>query len=342
MTIMKEKIDLLRSEAVELIDRCSSPEDLESLRIRYLGRKGELSILLRSLGTLPADQRPVVGQAVNSLKEDFQRRLDSRRRSFEAKQEQQDLFSQTVDVTLPGVPHPRGRRHPVSLTMSSIADIFTGLGFAVAEGPEVETDYYNFAALNFPADHPAKDMQATLYITDDLLLRTHTSPVQIRVMERQRPPVRCIMPGRVYRCDSDVSHSPMFHQVEGLLVDEGVSFGDLKGVLGFFVQRMFGSATQLRFRPSFFPFTEPSAEIDISCVICSGKGCRVCKETGWVEILGAGMVHPAVLRGVGYDAERYTGYAFGMGVERIAMLRYRIDDIRLFFENDVRFLEQFS
>jgi len=339
---MKEKIDLLRSEAVELIDRCSSPEDLESLRIRYLGRKGELSILLRSLGTLPADQRPVVGQAVNSLKEDFQRRLDSRRRSFEAKQEQQDLFSQTVDVTLPGVPHPRGRRHPVSLTMSSIADIFTGLGFAVAEGPEVETDYYNFAALNFPADHPAKDMQATLYITDDLLLRTHTSPVQIRVMERQRPPVRCIMPGRVYRCDSDVSHSPMFHQVEGLLVDEGVSFGDLKGVLGFFVQRMFGSATQLRFRPSFFPFTEPSAEIDISCVICSGKGCRVCKETGWVEILGAGMVHPAVLRGVGYDAERYTGYAFGMGVERIAMLRYRIDDIRLFFENDVRFLEQFS
>ncbi|MCX6356036.1 MAG: phenylalanine--tRNA ligase subunit alpha [Candidatus Aureabacteria bacterium] len=339
---MKEKIDLLRRETVELIDRCSSPEDIESLRIRYLGRKGELSIILRSLGALPSDQRRVVGQAVNSLKEDFQRRLDSRRSSLEAKQEQQVLFSQTADVTLPGVPHMRGRRHPISLTMSCIADIFTGLGFVVAEGPEVETDYYNFAALNFPADHPAKDMQATLYITDDLLLRTHTSPVQIRVMERQRPPVRCIMPGRVYRCDSDVSHSPMFHQVEGLLVDEGVSFGDLKGILGFFVQRMFGSATRLRFRPSFFPFTEPSAEIDISCVICSGKGCRVCKETGWVEILGAGMVHPAVLRGVGYDAERYTGYAFGMGVERIAMLRYRIDDIRLFFENDVRFLEQFS
>lgn len=339
---MKAEIDALRLDLMGQIENATSLETLESLRVKYLGRKGELTALLRGLSALPPDERPAVGQEVNSLKAELQEKLDARRQSLGQRAEQEELARESVDVTLPGVPLARGARHPVSLVMSRITAIFTGLGFVIEEGPEAETDYYNFSSLNFPPDHPARDMQASLYISDDLLLRTHTSPVQIRVMERQKPPVRCIMPGRVYRCDSDISHSPMFHQVEGLLVEEGVSFADLKGVLGFFVARMFGSGTRLRFRPSFFPFTEPSAEIDISCVMCAGKGCRVCKETGWVEILGAGMVHPAVFEAVGYDPERYTGYAFGMGVERIAMLKYRIDDIRLFFENDVRFLQQFD
>jgi phenylalanyl-tRNA synthetase alpha chain len=339
---MRDNIESLRTEACGLIEECSSLELLDTLRVRFLGRKGELTAMLRGLVALPAEQRPVIGQEINNLKADIQARIDARRIFLRRKEEQQEFARETIDVTLPGVPHIRGARHPVSLVMSRLTDIFTGLGFVVEEGPEAETDYYNFGALNFPPEHPAKDMQATLYVTDELLMRTHTSPVQIRVMQRQQPPLRCIMPGRVYRCDSDVSHSPVFHQIEGLLVGEGVTFGELKGVLAFFVQKMFGTGTRIRFRPSFFPFTEPSAEIDISCVICCGKGCRVCKETGWVEILGAGMVHPAVFEGVGYDPERYTGYAFGMGVERIAMLKYRIDDIRLFFENDIRFLRQFE
>ncbi|MCX6338851.1 MAG: phenylalanine--tRNA ligase subunit alpha [Candidatus Aureabacteria bacterium] len=339
---MRDKIESLRAEARGLIEECSSLELLDTLRVRFLGRKGELTAMLRGLGMLPAEQRPLLGQAINSLKNDIRAKIDSRRIFLRQKQEKQEFAKGIVDVTLPGLPQIRGAKHPISLVMSRLTDIFTGLGFVVEEGPEAETDYYNFSALNFPPEHPAKDMQATLYITDELLMRTHTSPVQIRVMQRQKPPLRCIMPGRVYRCDSDVSHSPVFHQVEGLLVGEGVTFGELKGVLAFFAQKMFGAGTRMRFRPSFFPFTEPSAEIDISCVICSGKGCRVCKETGWVEILGAGMVHPAVFEAVGYDPERYIGYAFGMGVERIAMLKYRIDDIRLFFENDVRFLQQFK
>jgi len=339
---MRDKLESLGAEARHLIEECSSRELLDALRVRFLGRKGELTAMLRGLGVLPAEQRPLAGQAINNLKADIQARIHARLTVLRQKEEQQEFAQETVDVTLPGVLHVRGARHPISLVMSRMTDIFTGLGFVVEEGPEAETDYYNFGALNFPPEHPAKDMQATLYITDELLMRTHTSPVQIRVMQRQKPPLRCIMPGRVYRCDSDVSHSPVFHQVEGLLVGEDVTFGDLKGVLAFFVQKMFGLGTRMRFRPSFFPFTEPSAEIDISCVICSGKGCRVCKETGWVEILGAGMVHPAVFEAVGYDSDKYTGYAFGMGVERIAMLKYRIDDIRLFYENDVRFLQQFK
>ena len=339
---MRDKLESLGAEARHLIEECSSRELLDALRVRFLGRKGELTAMLRGLGVLPAEQRPLAGQAINNLKADIQARIHARRTVLRQKEEQQEFAQETVDVTLPGVLHVRGARHPISLVMSRMTDIFTGLGFVVEEGPEAETDYYNFGALNFPPEHPAKDMQATLYITDELLMRTHTSPVQIRVMQRQKPPLRCIMPGRVYRCDSDVSHYPVFHQVEGLLVGEDVTFGDLKGVLAFFVQKMFGPGTRMRFRPSFFPFTEPSAEIDISCVICSGKGCRVCKETGWVEILGAGMVHPAVFEAVGYDSDKYTGYAFGMGVERIAMLKYRIDDIRLFYENDVRFLQQFK
>jgi phenylalanyl-tRNA synthetase alpha chain len=297
--------------------------------------------MLRGLKDLPAGERPAAGQAVNGLKHELSALLDARGLALREREEQSEFLRGTIDVTLPGTPLALGASHPLSMVMRRIVEIFTGLGFVVEEGPEVETDRYNFGALNFPPDHPARDMQATLYVADDLLLRTHTSPVQVRVMERRKPPLRCLMPGRVYRCDSDVSHSPMFHQVEGLAVGEGVHFGELKGLLGFFVRRMFGTGAKLRFRPSFFPFTEPSAEIDISCVICAGGGCRVCKGSGWLEILGAGMVHPAVFEAVGYDPERYSGYAFGMGVERIAMLRYGIDDIRLFFENDVRFLEQF-
>lgn len=338
---MKEKIESLRAEAVRLAEACADRESLEALRVRFLGRKGEVTAILRGLRDIPPEARPAAGQAVNRLKDELSAVLDARGQEIRRLEERGAFLRETVDVTAPGVPVRRGARHPVSIVTERIAEIFTGLGFVIEEGPEVETDRYNFGALNFPPDHPARDMQATLYVGEDLLLRTHTSPVQIRVMERRKPPLRCIMPGRVYRCDSDISHSPMFHQVEGLAVGEGVSFGDLKGALGFFVRRMFGPGTGIRFRPSFFPFTEPSAEIDISCVICGGKGCRVCKGTGWIEILGAGMVHPAVFEAVGYDPERFTGYAFGMGVERIAMLRYGIDDIRLFFENDARFLGQF-
>ena len=339
---MKDRIEALRGEAVRSIGECASRDELEALRVRFLGRKGAVTAMLRGLKDLPAAERPAAGQAVNGLRDELSTLLDARLVTLRGREEEAGFRRETVDVTLPGAPVSRGAPHPVSLVMERITGIFSGLGFAVEEGPEVETDRYNFEALNFPPDHPARDMQATLYVGGGLLLRTHTSPVQVRVMERQKPPLRCIMPGRVYRCDNDVSHSPMFHQVEGLAVGEGVSFGELKGLLGFFVRRMFGPGTALRFRPSFFPFTEPSAEIDISCVICAGKGCRVCKGSGWIEILGAGMVHPAVFEAVGYDPERYTGYAFGMGVERIAMLRYGIDDIRLFFENDVRFLEQFK
>ncbi len=339
---MKGKIKKLRLEAIRSLEACQSLEALENLRVRYLGRKGHITNLLRQLGSLPPKQRPQMGSELNNLKNDIQAGIESRHNALSAKEEQHRFAREEIDVTLPGMPIVRGTRHPISQVMSRVIEIFAGLGFAVAEGPEAETDYYNFGSLNFPTDHPAKDMQDTIYISDDILMRTHTSPVQIRVMQKQKPPVRCIMPGRVYRCDYDVSHSPMFHQVEGLLVDKDVNFGQLKGVLTFFVQRMFGKEIKLRFRPSFFPFTEPSAEIDISCLICSGRGCRVCGQSGWVEILGAGMVHPAVFKAVGYDPERITGYAFGMGIERIAMLKYRIDDIRLFFENDVRFLEQFK
>ncbi|MDD5556244.1 MAG: phenylalanine--tRNA ligase subunit alpha [bacterium] len=338
---MKAKIDAIRAEALELAASCPSLEELERVRVRFLGRKGRLTLMLRGLGGLPAGERPAAGAALNAAKREVAAAVEARRLALEGERDRRDLSREAVDVTLPGEPRAIGARHPVSMVMAAATEIFTGLGFTVEEGPEAETEYYNFDALNFPRDHPARDMQATLHIAGDALMRTHTSPVQIRVMQRRQPPLRCVMPGRVYRCDSDVSHSPVFHQVEGLLVGEGVHFGHLKGILSFFVGRMFGPGTRIRFRPSFFPFTEPSAEIDISCVICSGKGCRVCKDTGWVEILGAGMVHPAVFEAVGYDPERWTGYAFGMGVERIAMLRYRIDDIRLFYENDVRFLAQF-
>ena len=319
-----------------------STSALEQVRVRVLGRSGELTALLRGLGKVPAADRPHFGQEVNRAKEHLEAELAALLVVLKAEEHRQALQAQRLDLTLPGRAIPPGAVHPLVQVQDEIIEIFGGLGFSVAEGPEVETDYYNFAALNFPDDHPARDMQDTFHISADTLLRTHTSPVQIRTMKAQRPPVRYIFPGKTYRRDADTTHSPMFHQVEGLAVDTNISMGDLKGTLELFAREMFGPGVSIRFRPSFFPFTEPSAEVDVSCFGCGGSGCRLCKQSGWLEILGSGMVHPNVLRNVGYDPEQVTGWAFGMGVERVAMLKYRIDDIRLFFENDLRFLGQFA
>jgi phenylalanyl-tRNA synthetase alpha chain len=296
---------------------------------------------MKGLGSLSPEDRPVVGQMVNVVKAQLEERVDSVLLEIRQKNKEEKLRSERLDVTLPGRRRPLGTKHPISMVIEEITGIFAGLGFKVAEGPEIEMDYYNFEALNIPKDHPARDMQDTFFVNDSIVLRTHTSPVQIRTMLKQAPPVRIIAPGTVYRCDSDATHSPMFHQIEGLLVDKGVTFGDLKGILTIFVNQCFGAGTGVRLRPSFFPFTEPSAEVDIACVMCKGKGCRICKNTGWLEILGAGMVDPEVFRHVSYDSEAFTGFAFGMGIERIAMLRYGISDMRLLFENDLRFLAQF-
>lgn len=322
----------------EELTRAASLRDLETLQVRILGRKGELTQCLRELGNLSAEERPLAGQEANRLKTVLEGLLKQRREAFSGKKDQ---GLSGFDWSLPGRRTFRGRRHPITQTMDEIGDIFFRLNFDVVEGPEVELDYYNFEALNIPPNHPARDMQDTFYISDTILLRTHTSPLQVRVMEKTSPPLRVIAPGKVYRRDSDISHTPMFHQVEGLMVGEDISLGDLKGILTLFVHQMFGEETPLRFRPSFFPFTEPSAEVDIGCVICRGAGCRLCSQTGWLEILGSGMVDPEVYRMVGYDPDQFTGFAFGMGVERIAMLRYGIDDIRMFYENDQRFLRQF-
>jgi phenylalanyl-tRNA synthetase alpha chain len=319
-----------------------STSALEQVRVRVLGRSGELTALLRGLGKVPAADRPRLGEEVNRAKERLEAELAARLVALKAEEHRLALQAQRPDLSLPGRAIPPGAVHPLARVQDEIIEIFGGLGFSVAEGPEVETDYYNFAALNFPDDHPARDMQDTFHLSADTLLRTHTSPVQIRTMKAQRPPVRYIFPGKTYRRDADTTHSPMFHQVEGLAVDTNISMGDLKGTLEHFAREMFGSRVSLRFRPSFFPFTEPSAEADVSCFGCGGSGCRLCKQSGWLEILGSGMVHPNVLRNVGYDPEEVTGWAFGMGVERVAMLKYRIDDIRLFFENDLRFLGQFA
>ncbi|MEJ5358597.1 MAG: phenylalanine--tRNA ligase subunit alpha [Desulfobacterales bacterium] len=310
---------------------------LQALQVRVLGRKGLLTQILRSIAALPPERRPEAGREANRVKDRLSSALESALRDCEETARPADR----IDVTLPGRMEPRGRLHPITRVTEEICAIFSQMGFERVEGPEVEKDYYNFEALNIPKNHPARDMQDTFFVSADVVLRTHTSPLQVRTMERRRPPVRVIAPGRVFRRDSDQTHTPMFHQVEGLWVDESVSFGDLKGTLTAFVQRMFDEQTALRFRPSFFPFTEPSAEVDIRCVICRGRGCRVCKETGWLEILGSGMVHPAVFENVGYDPGRYSGFAFGLGVERVAMLKYGIDDLRRFFENDLRFLAQF-
>lgn len=338
---MREQLEQLRNGALQAIAAAASVEQLQDIRINLLGRKGELTALMKGLGSLSAEERPVVGQLVNTVRDGIESALGAAIRAAEEMVIAARLQTERVDTSLPGRRPQKGTKHPVSLVIEEICSIFAGLGFAVAEGPEIEHDWYNFEALNFPPEHPARDMQDTFFVENNLLLRTHTSPVQIRTMLKQKPPVRIIAPGTVYRCDSDATHSPMFHQIEGLMVDSRVTFGDLKGILTVFTNQLFGQKTGVRLRPSYFPFTEPSAEVDIACVICGGKGCRVCKNSGWLEILGAGMVDPEVYRHVQYDAENISGFAFGMGIERIAMLKYGISDMRLLFENDVRFLRQF-
>jgi phenylalanyl-tRNA synthetase alpha chain len=336
---MKEELEKVEKEALEAINAIADLAGAKALKAKYLGRKGVVTALLRNISSLPQDERPATGRFANEVKQRLEEALGKALQGLEAGLG--ELQGEVLDVTLPGRLPARGHVHPITQIAQAICDIFQRLGFEIVEGPDVELDYYNFEALNIPRDHPARDMQDTFYISDNVVLRTHTSPIQVRVMESQSPPVCIIAPGKAYRVDSDISHTPMFHQVEGLMVQEGISFGDLKGTLTTFVHQMFDEETSLRFRPSFFPFTEPSAEVDILCVICRGKGCRVCSRTGWLEVLGAGMVHPAVFEMIGYDTDRYTGFAFGMGIERIAMLKYGIEDIRKFYENDIRFLEQF-
>ena len=338
---MKEKLEALQVTALAELAAARSEEAVQEIRVRYLGRKGELTAIMKGVGALPPEERPLLGQVVNSVRDTLEGRIEESLATVRAAAQAEKLRTERLDVTLPGRRRPLGTRHPITLVIDEVSEIFAGLGFQVAEGPEVELDYYNFEALNFPKDHPARDMQDTFFVEGNLLLRTHTSPVQIRTMLKHAPPVRVISPGTVYRCDSDATHSPMFHQIEGFMVDKGITFSDLKGILTIFVTQYFGKETGVRLRPSFFPFTEPSAEVDIACVICKGKGCRVCKQSGWLEILGAGMVDPEVFRHVNYDPELFTGFAFGMGIERIAMLKYGVNDLRLFYENDVRFLKQF-
>lgn len=329
----------LRDEFSKSIASVQSTEDLEKVRVRFLGRKGCIASQFKTLGSLSSDDRKIAGKLLNDLKTQTQNDLDNKEKSVGQSAKGQSI---SIDTTLPGKTWPIGRYHPLTTVLRLIKSTFQRMGFSVVEGFEVETEYYNFEALNIPKGHPARDMHDTLFVGNEVVLRTHTSPVQIRVMESQKPPVRIISPGRCYRRDTpDATHSPVFHQVEGLCVDEGVTFADLKGVILTFAKQLIGSDVKIRFRPSFFPFTEPSAEYDFSCLMCKGKGCRICKGTGWIEISGAGMVNPAVYEYVGYDAEKYTGYAFGMGVERVAMLMYEVNDIRLFYENDVRFLHQF-
>ena len=339
-----ERLTAAVAELRDALARSDRLEQLEELRVRYLGRKGLIQQALAVMGKLPAAERPQLGRAANEAKAAIEAALAERRQALLERERQQRLEAEALDLTLPGRPPLLGHRHPLSIVLEEIEDIFLSLGFEIAHGPEVEWDYYNFEALNIPRDHPARDMQDSFYLTPDMLLRTHTSPVQVRYMEGKAPelPVRIIAPGRVFRRDDDATHSPVFHQVEGLLVDRGVAMADLKGTLLEFARRFFGPTAQIRLRPSFFPFTEPSAEVDVSCAVCGGSGCRTCGGSGWLEILGAGMVHPQVLRSGGYDPEEVSGFAFGMGVERLAMLRYGIDDLRLFFQNDLRFLAQFD
>lgn len=340
---MLDKLRQIEAQAREGLQAAGSTEEINQLRTRILGRKGEITGLLRGLKDLDEKQRAEVGQVANQVKENLEKAVAGKINLLKDQELESRMGREVIDVTLPGLPFAPGGLHPLSRIMGDIREIFIGLGFSVAEGPEIESDYYNFEALNIPRDHPARDMQDSFYVNEEVLLRTHTSPVQVRTMEKLAPqlPVKIIVPGKVYRRDDDATHSPMFQQVEGLLIDEHITFGNLKGILMLFAHRMFGEEVQVRYRPSFFPFTEPSAEMDISCVNCGGEGCRVCSHTGWLEILGAGMVDPRVLQYGGYDPEKVTGFAFGMGVERIAMLKYGINDLRLFFDNDQRFLKQF-
>jgi len=319
----------------------TSLPELQQLKVKYLGKKGLVTEKLKTLSAITPEQRPAYGKTVNEVKQHIEQEITRLELLLKREDYKKSILTEAIDVTLPGKYTPFGREHPIHMVLSEITGIFSSMGFEVEEGPEVELDYYNFEALNIPKNHPARDMQDTFYISDDVVLRTHTSPVQIRVMEKRKPPLKIIAPGKVYRCDADISHTPMFHQVEGFMVDTDIAFSDLKGVLQLFIHSMFSAETPVRFRPSYFPFTEPSAEVDMGCIFCSGKGCRVCKQTGWLEILGAGMIHPRVFEYAGYSPDMYTGFAFGMGVERITMLKFGIDDIRLFFENDLRFLRQF-
>lgn len=337
-----QQLDAIVREAESEIAAASDPAALDRVRVRYLGKSGRITDVLKQLKDLPPGERPRAGQVVNEAKESLQILLEQRGRSLEAQALERRLAGETIDVTLPGRGRESGGLHPVSQVLDRIEALFAQADFEVATGPEIEDDFHNFEALNIPSDHPARAMHDTFYFDAHTLLRTHTSPVQIRVMRERTPPLRIIAPGRVYRCDSDITHTPMFHQVEGFMVDESVSFADLKGAMTGFLRAFFEKDLAIRFRPSYFPFTEPSAEVDISCVICAGAGCRVCKQTGWLEVMGCGMIHPQVLANVGLDSERYTGFAFGLGVERLAMLRYGVNDLRLFFENDLRFLRQFS
>jgi phenylalanyl-tRNA synthetase alpha chain len=345
---MRADLERIRQAALADLERCADEASLEEARLRYLGRKGELTVVLRGMREVPEAERPAMGELANTIKTEVEGRLQAIRHRLEGERLAKSLAEERLDVTLPGIRFPRGRVHPLMQVQDELVGIFVGMGFEVAEGPEIEDDYHNFEALNIPRDHPARDMQDTFFVSGDRVLRTHTSPVQIRVMESRKPPLRVIAPGAVYRQDDDVTHSPTFHQLEGFWVEEGITFGDLKGVLSEFLRRFFGPDTRVRFRPSFFPFTEPSAEVDIGCVLCAGSGtlpdgspCRLCKQSGWVEILGSGMIDPNVFAFVGYDPQQLSGFAFGVGVERLAMLRHGIGDIRLFYENDLRFLRQF-
>jgi phenylalanyl-tRNA synthetase alpha chain len=338
---MKDKLEAMLIAAQQAVVTAADEAALQDVRVQFLGKKGELTAIMKGMGALSAEERPVIGAVANKVKDELSEAIEQRLVLLKQEAVSQRLANEKIDVTLPGRRGQFGSKHPVTLVTEELIEIFSSLGFCVAEGPEVEQDFYNFEALNIPKDHPARDMQDTFYINDEVVLRTHTSPVQIRSMLKQAPPVRVIAPGTVYRRDSDITHSPMFHQIEGFMVDENITFGDLKGILTTFIHECFGKNVGVRFRPSFFPFTEPSAEVDIQCVICGGKGCRVCKNSGWLEILGSGMIDPEVFKSVNYDSERYSGFAFGMGLERIAMLKYGVNDLRLFFENDVRFLRQF-
>lgn len=339
---MKQQLQNIREAALSKLQELHETSQLEEFRVKYLGKKGELTQVLRAMKDLSSEERPVVGQIANEVRQTLEASIEAKKAELEQKILEEKLKSETIDVTMPGKKPALGKKHPLTQVLEELEDIFLGMGFSIADGPEVELDYYNFEALNLPKDHPARDTQDTFYVDDNVVLRTQTSPVQIRTMEKQKPPIRVIAPGRVYRSDAvDATHSPVFHQIEGLVVDKGITMGNLKDTLEVFVKKLYGEDAKVRFRPHHFPFTEPSAEVDVGCFVCKGEGCRVCKGEGWIEILGCGMVHPKVLQTCGIDPEVYSGFAFGIGLERIVMRRYNIDDLRLFFENDQRFLSQF-
>ena len=339
---MKEQLEKLRQAALEAVQQSEDLQTLENARVRFLGKKGEITSILKQMGGLSPEERPIMGQLANSVRQAVEESIAAAAENLKKKQQEMKLKAETIDVTLPGEKQPEGHRHPLEIMLNEVKDIFIGMGFQIADGPEVEWDYYNFEALNIPEGHPARDTQDTFYITEKMLLRTQTSPVQIRYMEKHKPPIRMIAPGRVFRSDPvDATHSPLFHQIEGLVVDKNITMADLKGNLLTLAKKLYGENTEIRLRPHHFPFTEPSCEIDVSCFRCGGKGCPMCKNEGWIEILGAGMVHPKVLERGGIDPEEYSGFAFGLGVERLAMFRFSVDDMRLYYENDARFLSQF-